>query len=99
MSTIGSVDELLARASRRTEVRPGDGKGGARYERVLAGGEPFFVKHASPASDWIMRVTGDQVHRPYLTWQSGLMARAPGCIDHTVVAMQVSGAGEDAVLT
>jgi hypothetical protein len=28
-----------------------------------------------------------------------MMARSPGCIDHTVVAMQVSGAGEDAVLT
>src|ERR1019366_7788641 len=58
MSAIGSVDELLARASSRTEVRPGDGKAGARYERVLVGGEPFFVKQLSPASDWIMRVTG-----------------------------------------
>jgi hypothetical protein len=99
MPAIGSVDELLARASSRTEVRPGDGKAGARYERVLVDGEPFFVKHLSPASDWIMRVTGDQVHRPYLVWRSGLMARSPGCIDHTVVAMQVSGAGDDAVLT
>ena len=99
MSVIGSVDELLARASWRTEVRPGDGKAGARYERVLVGGEPLFVKQLSPASDWIMRVTGDHVHRPYLAWRSGLMARAPGCIDHTVVAMQVSGAGDDAVLT
>jgi hypothetical protein len=26
MSAIGSVDELLARASSRTEVRPGDGR-------------------------------------------------------------------------
>ena len=46
-----------------------------------------------------MRVTGDHVHRPYLVWRSGMMARSPGCIDHTVVAMQVSGAGDDAVLT
>jgi hypothetical protein len=99
MSASGSVDELLARASWRTEVRPGDGKAGARYERVLAGGERFFVKRLSPASDWIMRVAGDHVHRPYLLWRSGMMARSPGCIDHTVVAMQVSGAGEDAVLT
>jgi hypothetical protein len=41
MPAIGSVDELLARASSRTEVRPGDGKAGARYERVLAGGNRF----------------------------------------------------------
>jgi len=99
MAAFESVDDLLARASSRTEVRPGDGKAGARYEQVLADGEPYFVKHLSPASDWIMRVTGDHVHRPYLAWQSGLMARSPGSIDHTVVAMQVSGSGDDAVLT
>ena len=99
MAAFESVDDLLARASSRTEVRPGDGKAGARYERVLVDGEPFFVKRLSPASDWIMRTTGDHVHRPYLVWQSGIMARAPGCIDHTVVAMQVTGAGDDAVLT
>jgi hypothetical protein len=99
MPVIGSVSELLARASSRTEVRPGDGKGVARYERVLAGGERYFVKQLSPASDWIMRVAGDHVHRPYLIWRSGMMARVPGCIDHTVVAMQVSGSGDDTVLT
>ncbi|HEY6275149.1 MAG TPA: hypothetical protein VIX86_02350 [Streptosporangiaceae bacterium] len=71
MPAIGSVDELLARASRRTQVRPGDGKGGARFERVLADGEAFFVKYVSPASDWIMRVAGDRVHRSYLAWRSG----------------------------
>jgi Phosphotransferase enzyme family len=99
MAAFESVDDLLARASSRTEVRPGDGKAGARYERVLIDGEPYFVKRLSPASDWIMRTTGDHVHRPYLVWQSGIMARAPGCIDHTVVAMQVTGAGDAAVLT
>src|ERR1039458_490111 len=99
MATIESAGELLARASSRTELRPSDGKAGAQYERVLIGGESSFVKRLSPASDWLMRVTGDHVHRPYLAWQSGLMARAPGSIDHTVVAMQVSGAGDDAVLT
>jgi hypothetical protein len=99
MAVIGSADELLARASSRTEVRPGDGKAGARYERVLVDGEPYFVKRLSPASDWIMRVTGDHVHRPYLVWQDGIMDAAPASIDHTVMAMQVSGAGDDAVLT
>ena len=69
MAAIESVDELLARASTRTEVRPGDAKSGALYERVVIDGEPYFVKRLSPASDWIMRVTGDHVHRPYLVWQ------------------------------
>ena len=40
-----------------------------------------------------MRVTGDHVHRPYLIWQAGIMDRSPGCIDHTVVAMEVDGTG------
>src|SRR5450432_3803858 len=97
--SIESAGELLARASSRTELRPSDGKAGAHYERVLIGGESYFVKRLSPASDWLMRVTGDHVHRPYLAWQSGLMARTPDSIDHTVMAMQVSGAGDDAVLT
>jgi len=49
MPVTGSVSELLARASSRTEVRPADGKGGGRFERVLAGGERYFVKQLSPA--------------------------------------------------
>ncbi len=99
MAAIESVDELLARASTRAGLRPGDARSGALYERVVIDGEPYFVKRLSPASDWIMRVTGDHVHRPYLVWQSGIMARTPASIDHTVVAMQVSGAGDDAELT
>ncbi|HLQ54513.1 MAG TPA: phosphotransferase [Streptosporangiaceae bacterium] len=99
MAASESVAELLTRASSRTEVRPGDARAGAHYERVVIDGEPYFVKRLSPASDWIMRVTGDHVHRPYLVWQSGIMARSPASIDDTTVAMQVSGVGDDAVLT
>jgi hypothetical protein len=62
-------------------------------------GTAYFVKRLSPSSDWVMRVTGDHVHRPYLIWQAGLMSRAPGCIDHTVVEMDLDGTGGDAVLT
>ena len=94
-----SAHAMLERASSRTELRPGDARAGARYEQVVVDGEPYFVKRLSPASDWIMRVTGDHVHRPYLIWQAGIMHRAPSSIDHTMVAMQVSGAGDDAVLT
>ena len=63
MPVTGSVSELLARASSRTEVRPADGKGGGRFERVLAGGERYFVKQLSPASDWVMRAAGDRPRR------------------------------------
>ena len=91
--------ELLARAASRQSVPPGDGRSGAAFERVTADGTAYFVKRLSPASDWVMRVTGDHVHRPYLAWQAGIMDRAPGCLDHTVVAMEVEGADGDAVLT
>jgi len=93
------VRDRLARASARESVQPGDGKGGAAFERVTVDGTAYFVKRLSAASDWIMRVSGDQVNRPYLVWQAGVMDRAPACIDHTVVAMDTDGAGGDAVLT
>ncbi len=97
--TVNTVDELLARASSRVEVRPGDGKSGSAFERLEIDGDRYFVKRLSRRSDWIMRVTGDHVHRPYLVWRAGIMGRAPDCIDHTVVAMQLSGEGDDGVLT
>jgi hypothetical protein len=97
--TAAPVRELLARAASRERIRPADARAGATYERATIGGDAYFVKRLSPASDWIMRVTGDQVHRPYLVWQAGIMDRAPGCIDHTVVAMALDGSGDHAVLT
>ena len=95
----GAARELLARASSRQQILPADARAGAAYERVTVDGMACFVKRLSPASDWIMRVTGDQVHRPHLVWQAGIMDRAPGCIDHTVVAMSLDGEGDQAVLT
>jgi hypothetical protein len=97
--TSAPVQELLARAASRESVRPADARAGAEYEHITIGGDAYFVKRLSPASDWIMRVTGDDVHRPYLVWRAGIMDRAPGCIDHTVVAMEVDGTGDQAVLT
>lgn len=93
------VTELLARASGRQAVHPSDGKSSSIFERLIIDGEGYFLKTLSPATDWIMRVTGDRVHRPYLIWQAGVMDLAPACIDHTVVAMQVDGVGESAVLS
>jgi aminoglycoside phosphotransferase (APT) family kinase protein len=95
----GSVSDLLARASQRQVVAPADGKSSSVFERVTIDGQRYFVKRLSPATDWIMRVTGDRIHRPYVIWQAGLMDQAPACIDHTVVAMEVEGSGADAVCT
>jgi Phosphotransferase enzyme family len=97
--TGGPVAELLAQASSREVVRPSDGKSTSTFEKVVIGGQRYFLKRLSPNTDWIMRVTGDHVHRPYLVWQSGLMAAVPRNIDHAVVAMQVDGDGDDAELS
>jgi hypothetical protein len=98
--TIGmSAAELLARASSREPVKPADGRSGAVFERILVGADRYFVKRFGFASDWIMRVSGDRSGRQYLVWQAGIMDQSPDCIDHTVVAMGLAGAGADAVLT
>ncbi len=94
-----SLAELLARATARTVLRTGDARSGSEFEQVEIDGERYFLKRLSPASDWIMRVTNDHVHRPFLIWRAGIMDQAPACIDHTVVAMAVDGEGDDAVLS
>ncbi|HUI02834.1 MAG TPA: phosphotransferase [Acidimicrobiales bacterium] len=94
----GPVSELLGRASARVTVQPDDGKSSATFERLTVDGGRYFLKRLSPATDWIMRVTGDTTHRPYLVWRAGIMDRAPACIDHTVVAMELQGEGPDTEL-
>ena len=95
--TAGPVAELLARASSHQVVRPSDGKSTSSFALVAIDGRRYFLKQLSPATDWIMRVTGDRAHRPYRIWQSGLMDRVPSSIDHTVVAMQIDGTDDEAV--
>jgi Phosphotransferase enzyme family len=97
--TAGAVDVLVAHASTRTEACPGDARSGSVFERLVIDGEGYFLKRLSPESDWVMRITGDRVHRPYLLWRAGILDRVPDCIDHTVVAMQVEGEGDAAVLS
>ncbi|MFL6100282.1 MAG: phosphotransferase family protein [Actinomycetales bacterium] len=94
-----TVGEVLATASRREAVRPSDGKSTSTFESVTVDGERYFLKRLSPNTDWIMRLTGDHVHRPYLVWQAGIMAAVPRDIDHTVVAMELAGEGDDAELS
>jgi hypothetical protein len=99
MTISRSAAELLARASWRERVMPADARSGAVFERVVVGPDRYFVKQVSFASDWLMRASGDHVYRQYLVWQAGIMDQSPDCIDHTVVAMGLDGAGGDAVLT
>jgi len=99
MTVTRSASELLARALSRERLAPADAMSGAMFERVVVGSDRYFVKRFGFASDWIMRVSGDRVGRQYLVWRAGIMDRSPDCIDHTVVAMGVDGAGEEAVLT
>jgi hypothetical protein len=93
------MNELLVGASARQVVRPADGKSQSTFERVTINCTRYFLKRLSPASDWIMRVTGDHIHRPYLIWQAGIMDRVPASIDHTVIAMEIQGVGDQAELS
>lgn len=97
--TLHPVTELLDRASSREVVCPADGKSSSSFERVSIGGKGYFLKRLSPATDWIMRVTGDRVHRPYLVWEAGIMDGVPACIDHALIAMEIEGEGEHARLS
>ncbi len=92
------MTDLLSRATDREVVRPVDGKSTSTFERVTIDGRPYFLKRLSPATDWIMRATGDHVHRPFLVWRAGIMDGVPPCIDHAVVAMEVSGTDDHAEL-
>jgi len=58
--------------------RAGDGKSGSVFERVEIDGERYFVKRLSPSTDWIMRITGDHFHRPYVIWQAGILEPPEG---------------------
>jgi Phosphotransferase enzyme family len=93
------VTDFIDAATTRNAVQPPDGKSTSSFERLVVDGERYFLKQLSPATDWIMRVTGDHVHRPYLVWRSGLMDAVPRQVDPAVIAMEVNGEGDDAVLS
>jgi hypothetical protein len=80
-----SVDELLAHATRRTQLAHGDGKSGVGLERVEIDARPYVVKHLRRSADWLMRATGDLIPRNVTLWRSGWLRRMPDCIDHTMV--------------
>ena len=94
-----TADELVAGATSRVRVDPGDGKSGSSFEQIVIADERYFFKRLGYRSDWLMRVTGDRDVRTFKIWQAGVMDRVPDCIDHAVVGMAVDGDGEDAVLS
>ncbi|MCA1844510.1 MAG: hypothetical protein LC792_15235, partial [Actinobacteria bacterium] len=88
----GSVAELLAGAtSRQPMPKSGDSLSGARFERVVIGGERFVLKHLHVDDDWVMRATGDVRCRPLLAWRSGLLDALPPTLDHAVVGCAEAG--------
>lgn len=83
--------ELLGRAEEREAWFPDDTKSGARFERVVIGGEHFVLKYQDPRDDWILRATGDPGHVYVRLWESGLLDRLPPVLDHAVVAAEYDG--------
>ena len=94
-----SLDELIARATDRAEVRTSDAKSGARFETLRIDGIPHFLKVLSAEDDWIMRVTGNTSNWEFKAWQAGLYAETPAVIDHTIVGMALEGTGPSARLS
>ncbi len=90
--------ELTEGADNRVEVTPGDARSGSGFEKMTIADERYFLKTVSPATDWLMRVTGDRNHRTFRIWTAGIMSAAPDSIDHTVVGMALEGEGPEAVL-
>jgi hypothetical protein len=96
-----SLDELLAPATltqlchesvSTVSCGPftgGDSASGSRFLAIETNegqGPRFVVKLSSPACDWIVRATGDELGREVLVWSSGLLDRLPPEIVHPVVA-------------
>jgi hypothetical protein len=81
----GSIDELIAGATRRVPFRTGDAKSGSSFERVLIDGQRYVLKTIHVDDDWLARSLGDLGCRPLRVWASGLLDAFPDSIDHTVV--------------
>jgi hypothetical protein len=81
----GSIDELVAGATRRRPFHMEDGKSGSTFERVEIGGERYVLKELHVDHDWIARSLGDLGCRPAVAWTSGLLDTVPPEIDHAVV--------------
>ena len=86
-----SLADLLDRAEERTPWQPDDTKSGARFERVVIGGERFVLKYQDPQDDWLLRAAGDDGRAYVRLWERGILDRLPDVIDHAVVAAAFDG--------
>ncbi|GAB3260250.1 hypothetical protein [Nocardioides dilutus] len=95
----GSLDELVAGAADRVEVRPADARSGGRFERLTIDGERRFLKVLTAEDDWIMRMTGNTTNWEFQVWGAGIYHQLPACIDHTILGMALEGTGPSARLS
>ncbi len=93
-----SEAELLAGATSRTPLRPGDGLSGVPMERVVIDGQRYVAKWLSADLDWVMRATRDEVCRPVVMWESGLYDEVAAYVDPVVVGAARSEAEGSCVL-
>ena len=93
-----SLEQLIAGASDRVQLRPEDARSGATFERLVIDGERYFLKVLSADSDWIMRCTGNTTNWEFQVWKAGLYHRTPSVIDHAMVGMALEGSGSTARL-
>ena len=94
-----TLDELVAGATDRVEVRTDDAKSGARFERLTIDGESRFLKVLTAEDDWIMRMTGNTTNWEFQVWRAGIYQQLPECLDHTVLGMALEGTGPTARLS
>lgn len=89
-SPIDSEGALGNQIVRRRPI-DSDGNSGNMIEEVtLRDGRNLLVKRVSPEWDWMARETRDE-GRLAAMWQSGLLARVPAGIDHTIVGVERDG--------
>src|SRR5688572_33228882 len=110
---LGSLDDLLApetlsrlvgstiTSARRLPFTGGHSASGSSFLSVETNdgrGPRFIVKRSSPACDWIVRATADELGREVLVWTSGLLDRLPAEIVHPVIACAHDEGGGWAIL-
>jgi hypothetical protein len=94
-----TLEELIAGATDRVEVRSSDAKSGAHFERLVIDGRRCFLKLTSGTDDWLMRVSGNTSNWEFKVWRAGLYAQTPSVIDHTIIGMALEGTGPTARLS